>query len=416
MKKQMLLLLLGMLLAACGSSHPEPTSYDNVGSGEAVTEIISPLVTDPTYGFTEENPIMVGGGLDFGPLREEWFFDHLVGPDGQPVIYERTGSCCSFESEAWPEMGGALDMFEVSYQGIDTPVLVYVNMYQCENPQAPQGFGLLEDSRVFEGTIYFATMSAMFVEEFGLNIYALDGETHCLDPVRMETPDFYPFNLSPNGTRLAYSVSDEITSRIMIFDLEAGTSLQISPDNTWDEMPTWSPDGRYIAFARYNESNVDLYQYDLENGVTSALLSAPHIDAEPAWSPDGEWIAFTSNRGGDADIFIANVDGLNIRQLTNNPSFESSPAWSQDGQHIAFVSDRNGSFDLYTMDLEGEDVTRVRTPRGDVFYPDWSPSGNSIAFCLDDGTNVQIYKVNVDGSELEQLTSSTSASCFPVWR
>jgi len=97
-------------------------------------------------------------------------------------------------------------------------------------------------------------------------------------------------------------------------------------------------------------------------------------------------------------------------------TWDEMPTWSQDGQHIAFVPDRNGSFDMYTTGLEGEDVTRVRTPHGDVLYPDWSSNGNSIVFCLGDGTNMQIYNVNVNGSELEQLTSSTSASCFPVWR
>jgi TolB protein len=401
MKKQMLLLLLGLLLAACGSSPPE---------------IISPLVADPTYGFTEENPIMVGGGPDFGPLREQWYFNRLVGPEGEKVRYERTGSCCSFDPDSQHQTGGSLDMYEVSYRGLDKPVLLYVDMYQCEAPQAPKGFGLVEDPVAFKGTIYFAAMSAIFSGDYGLNIYALHGETQCLNPLPMPAPAFYPFSVSPDGARFAYTISDETTSRIMIFDLETRDALQVSPEDTWDEMPTWSPDGSRIAFARYTESDVDIYQYDLEDGGTSALLSTPDIDMEPVWSPDGEWIAFTSSRGGDADIFVADVDGSNIRQLTNNPSFETSPAWSQDGQHIAFVSDSNGSFDLYTMDLENEDVTRVRTPRGDVFYPNWSPNGNSIAFCLDDGTNVQIYKVNLDGSELEQLTSSTSASCFPVWR
>lgn len=401
MKKLMLLLLQGLLLSACGSSPPV---------------IISPSVVDPTYGFTEENPIMVGGGPDFGPLREQWYLNRLVGPEGEKVRYERTGSCCSFDPDSQHQTGGALDIYEVSYRGLDKPVLLYVDMYQCEAPQAPKGFGLVEDHGAFKGTIYFAAMSAMFSGDYGLNIYALDGETQCLNPLPMPAPAFYPFSVSPDGARFAYTISDETTSRIIIFDLETGNALQISPDNTWDEMPTWSPDGSRIAFARYNESDVDIYQYDLEDEGTSALLNTPDIDMEPAWSPDGEWIAFTSIRGGDADVFVADVDGSNIRQLKNNPSFETSPAWSQDGKHIAFVSDRSGSFDLYTMDREGGNVSEVSTPNGDVYYPDWSPNGNSIAFCLDDGSTVQIYKVNVDGSGLEQLTSSSSASCFPVWR
>lgn len=384
--------------------------------GSNASRTLSNVSEDPTYGYTQENPVMVGGGPDYGPSREKWFFDHLVGPDGNAVEYARKGSCCSFESDSWHGLGGALDIYEVSHPGFEAPSLLYVNMYECITPQAPRGFGLLEGSGDFEGTIYFASLSGMFIEEVGNDIYSLDGETNCLESLGIDTPDFYLFSFSPGETRVAYSVASETTSGLYTFDLEIGGALRVSPIDTWDEMPDWSPGGDHIAFARYDDSNVEIYHMNLESGDTIQLTDTPYIDLEPAWSPDGERIAFTSSRSGDADIYIMETDGSNIQNFTHHPSLDMSPAWSPDGKNIAFVSDRNGSINLYTMNSDGGDVTLVSSPRGDVLYPDWSPDGDSIAFCLENDEGVQIYKVNTDGSELEQLTTAASFSCYPEWR
>lgn len=96
--------------------------------------------SDATYGYSESNPIMVGE-KNGGPKDERRFLDALRGPGGQRVTYKRLGSCCLFKTPN-ALIGDAvlLDRFEVTYEGLATPVILYLDMYDYEQPKLPVGF------------------------------------------------------------------------------------------------------------------------------------------------------------------------------------------------------------------------------------------------------------------------------------
>ena len=96
---------------------------------------------DKTYGYTQTNPIKVGGvESDAGPLRAREFLLALRGPHGEMIKYMRKGSCCPFPSQNGLMGGGLLDMYQVTYEGIHQPILLYFNMYDYVAPQVPPGF------------------------------------------------------------------------------------------------------------------------------------------------------------------------------------------------------------------------------------------------------------------------------------
>jgi hypothetical protein len=111
------------------------------------------------YGYCESNPIKVGRAAEgSGPRTEREYLDQLTGPAGQRVRYQRLGSKGCFGTphgnldclppyERNPECPcpkgmktGSLDMYLVSYEGIAQPVTLYLNMYDREDPRAPEGF------------------------------------------------------------------------------------------------------------------------------------------------------------------------------------------------------------------------------------------------------------------------------------
>ena len=64
------------------------------------------------------------------PGGERAYLDMLCGPNGEGIKYKRLGSCCAFESPSAPFYNtGLLDIYEVTYEGLDEPVKVYLNMY-----------------------------------------------------------------------------------------------------------------------------------------------------------------------------------------------------------------------------------------------------------------------------------------------
>jgi hypothetical protein len=83
------------------------------------------------YGYTPEDPIKVGGGVG----GEHEYLKRLRGPKGQPLRYVRRGS------RGVPG-SGLLDLYEVTFEGLEKPVTLYLDMYHHEDPRAPAGFRL----------------------------------------------------------------------------------------------------------------------------------------------------------------------------------------------------------------------------------------------------------------------------------
>lgn len=128
--RRLLLALTVVLL----SSAVVPASYADDAPLPPIT--ISEISTDETYGRVQSNAIKVGGG----PSREREYLMLLRGPNGEPVRFNRDGSCCGFETPNGIMGGGLLDIYSVWIGGASEPQKLYINMYDYEQPKAPKGF------------------------------------------------------------------------------------------------------------------------------------------------------------------------------------------------------------------------------------------------------------------------------------
>lgn len=133
------------ILFACGNSKELSEKQDKRTAPWPLlnekTFDLSEISKDKTYGYTEKNPIMVGGVKNNeGPLNERRYLNALAGPNGEYISYNRTGSCCQFKSENGFMGSGLLDMYEVTWKNQKEPVILYINMYDAGNLKAPVGF------------------------------------------------------------------------------------------------------------------------------------------------------------------------------------------------------------------------------------------------------------------------------------
>lgn len=92
------------------------------------------ISTDPTYGYTETNPIRVGGGVTGGETHAGVYFENLAGPDGHAIQFSHTGSILSGDV--------TLEVYEVIVQ--DQTLIFYVDHFSPIQLQAPVGFTCLE--------------------------------------------------------------------------------------------------------------------------------------------------------------------------------------------------------------------------------------------------------------------------------
>lgn len=127
MKKLFLTTVMVIILTSCGTTKTKAESSTDSST------------MDSTYGFTEKNPIKVGG-VGNGPLNERKFLDVLTEPNGEKVSYDRQGSCCEFKSKNSPFGMGLLDRYAVTYEGKKDTVMLYLNMYDKAKTVAPVGF------------------------------------------------------------------------------------------------------------------------------------------------------------------------------------------------------------------------------------------------------------------------------------
>lgn len=137
--KKAIFILFVLLVYSCSSSKLTTISRDD-SDRYSEPYAIANYSTDESYGYTEENPIKVGGVIEAGPLNERSFLNSLTGPNGEKLSFYRSGSCCFFETENSIGGGGLLDIYIVTWKGAKEPVKIYINMYDFEEPKVPVGF------------------------------------------------------------------------------------------------------------------------------------------------------------------------------------------------------------------------------------------------------------------------------------
>jgi len=92
--------------------------------------------------------------------------------------------------------------------------------------------------------------------------------------------------LSPDGKLLAYITRQGNAYRLMLQELDSGTSTAIS-DTQDDESPSFAPNGRLIVYATRQQGSDVLMTTTLDGKIKTRLLSSGADMREPAWGPFG---------------------------------------------------------------------------------------------------------------------------------
>ncbi|GKT35204.1 hypothetical protein ADUPG1_002946 [Aduncisulcus paluster] len=158
MENKILIALLSILIFACATPNKfeknYPTYRENRNTLEQLEHVndstlhVTSTSTDPKYGYTELKPIMLGVyDCDDGADNRMKFFNALLGPNGEKVTAKRIKTCCPFHTLNSQTVGrdqkfGLLDVWELSYEGIETPLTIYINLYDQGEFLAPMGFTL----------------------------------------------------------------------------------------------------------------------------------------------------------------------------------------------------------------------------------------------------------------------------------
>ncbi len=146
---------------------------------------------------------------------------------------------------------------------------------------------------------------------------------------------------SPLGGQVAYSSTRGGQAQIWICDTVTGKAdLVSSPEHPHADSPRWSPDGLRIAYTVTENDSTDVAIVDRKTGAVTHLRLDGSKEGRPSWSRDGRFLYFRSDRGGVRRIWRMTAVGdlSTLTAVTGPDAFEAIE--SPDGQWLYFAKDR----------------------------------------------------------------------------
>ena len=218
------------------------------------------------------------------------------------------------------------------------------------------------------------------------DIYAVDPENPKNKKRITPTSGTYRFlSVSPNGKQLAFNgyTLNQLPqeNQIWVLDIETGEMevMTAVPHAGWPYSfwgISWSPNGKRLAFSLSRPGWLEhLYLLDVETKEIE-ILTELHKDFYPVWSPDGNSILFLRwNR--EFDTFYT----IDIETKALQPLFDVDKAtgywgnFSPEGDYIVYS--RWGS--IYLYDFASDETEAIVEVDGSIFVISWSREGAVLA-------------------------------------
>jgi dipeptidyl aminopeptidase/acylaminoacyl peptidase len=148
-------------------------------------------------------------------------------------------------------------------------------------------------------------------------------------------PDSSSYDISPDGTELAFAADVDSTGidpnfDVFVMPIDGGTPTNLTADNPGDDMsPLYSPDGRLLAFRRqvvkgFYADRARLMLFDRRTRSTRGLTDDWDRSADGlVWSPESDALFGAIDDAGTRRIYRFDVSGGSPRAVTRDASFSS---------------------------------------------------------------------------------------------
>ncbi len=240
-----------------------------------------------------------------------------------------------------------------------------------------------------------------------------------------EVKDAYGYALSPDGSKMALTVHDGKTGRVVLANADGSSPEFVNPKLGYIYMARLSPTNDRVVYSG-PAKGYRLLLTTLTDGKTTELTPDHPESFVPQFTPDGKTVIFVRR---DGDVYRVDADGKNFKRLTEGNRYvefklspkdshgsTDGPDISPDGKQAAFIALTDGVPNVFVVDIEGgnkRQITNRKTPCGRVR---WSPDGKQLSFVSFEGKYPQLFVIQASGGEPLQLTKLEGAVYFANWR
>src|SRR5262249_55567560 len=194
--------------------------------------------------------------------------------------------------------------------------------------------------------------------------------------------------LSPDGSHLAYVVSQGSSTDLWVYDLQRGFKVRLTNGQNAVN-PVWSHDGRVMIF----QTPGGLYWTPAdEPGKSQLLMESKGVKYFPSsLSPDGTRLALSSQiLAGGAEIRTVPLEGApgQLRAGQSQLFLKTSvslafPSFSPDGHWVAYADTEGGPYEIYVRGFP-DSAKKVQITTTGGWLPAWSRNGRELFYRTQD--------------------------------
>jgi serine/threonine-protein kinase len=171
------------------------------------------------------------------------------------------------------------------------------------------------------------------------------------EPLRATPGTYEQPSISPDGKRIALTISDGGNRDVWVFDPQRDSMTRFTFGG-YNIEPKWSPDGRSIVFSTLGKG---LFRVRAD-GVSQphALTQAKTFLRPWSFTPDGKRLAYHQTASAKSQILMLSLvdeggqwKGGEPEPFSRNSYTERYPSFSPDGRWLAYDSDESGRVEVY---------------------------------------------------------------------
>jgi serine/threonine-protein kinase len=223
------------------------------------------------------------------------------------------------------------------------------------------------------------------------------------EPLRAKPGGYAGLSLSPDGKRIALTVTERGSGDIWVYDQQRDTMTRLTFGGARYGSPTWSPDGQYVVF------------WSLANGIfqaradgasqPQALTQSKTLQVPRSFTPDGKRLAYFETAGSYQIWTVPLEDqGGHLKAGTPEQFLKSSfsdqlPSFSPDGRWLAYQSNESGKDEVYVRAFpppSSGQGGRWQISNSGGTAPRWSRNGHELIYGSGDQIMAASYTVKGD--------------------
>ena len=245
---------------------------------------------------------------------------------------------------------------------------------------------------------FSSTGTFLFLAGGGTNanlmIYLAD-RSGAKKPLLQQAGRYITPRFSPDGKRLAFSLSNGAGSDIWVKDLDRDAPSRLSFLKSANDNPMWTPDGRNLVFrSSGGQDQSGLYWIRADGAGEAQRLMDGKLNPFPeSFSSDGKRLSYSAiGNNSSFDLFTAQLEGDpghpklgNPEHFLGTPSAEIGSSFSPDGRWLAYNSTESGTQEVYVRPFPGPGGRRQISSAGGS-RPSWSKDGRELFFLGPDGS------------------------------